>query len=46
MKQTPPSSTIPAFRPDGYLPEGLYVGSEADIIFRFGACGAGVPPAG
>ena len=37
MKQTPPSSTIPPFRPDGYLPEGLYVGSEADIIFRFGS---------
>lgn len=37
MKQIPPSSTIPLFRPDGYLPEGLYVGSEAEIIFRFGS---------
>src|SRR5262245_55920291 len=37
MKQTPPSSTIPPFRPDGYLPEGLYVSSEAEIIFRFGS---------
>ena len=37
MKQTPPSSTIPPFRPDGYLPEGLYVSSAAEIIFRFGS---------
>ena len=37
MKQTPPSSTVPPFRPDGYLPEGLYVSSEAEIIFRFGS---------
>jgi hypothetical protein len=37
MEQTPPSSTIPPFRPDGYLPEGVYVGSEAEVIFRFGS---------
>jgi hypothetical protein len=30
-------STIPAFRADGYLPEGLYLASEAEITFRFGA---------
>jgi hypothetical protein len=29
--------TIPAFRPDGYLPEGLYLVSEAEATFRFGA---------
>jgi hypothetical protein len=37
MKQTPPSSTIPPFRPDGYLPEGVYVCSEAEVLFRFGS---------
>ena len=30
-------STIPKFCTDGYLPEGLYLASEAKIIFRFGA---------
>ena len=30
-------SAIPAFRADGYLPEGLYVASEAEVLFRFGA---------
>jgi len=30
-------SAIPPFRPDGYLPEGLYLASEAEILFRFGA---------
>ncbi|CAA9396665.1 MAG: hypothetical protein AVDCRST_MAG64-1460 [uncultured Phycisphaerae bacterium] len=30
---------IPAFRPDGYLPDGLHVGSEADVTFRFGSTG-------
>jgi hypothetical protein len=24
---------IPAFRSDGYLPEGLHVGSDADVTF-------------
>src|SRR4051812_27501061 len=28
---------IPAFRLDGYLPEGLHVASEADVTFRFGS---------
>jgi hypothetical protein len=37
MKQNQPPSTIPPFRPDGYLPEGVYVCSEADVIFRFGS---------
>ncbi|MEX0724987.1 MAG: hypothetical protein WD065_01875 [Planctomycetaceae bacterium] len=30
-------TAIPDFRPDGYLPEGLHVASEAEILFRFGA---------
>lgn len=29
--------TIPPFRPDGYLPEGVYLVSEAEATFRFGA---------
>lgn len=37
MEQTPLSSTIPPFRPDGYLPEGVYVCSEAEVVFRFGS---------
>ena len=37
MSQTPPSSIIPPFRLDGYLPEGIYVCSEAEVIFRFGS---------
>lgn len=28
---------IPDFRPDGYLPEGLHLASEAELTFRFGA---------
>ncbi len=28
---------IPDFRDDGYLPEGLYVSTEADVTFRFGS---------
>ena len=28
---------IPEFRSDGYLPEGLYIASEEEIIFRFGS---------
>ena len=28
---------IPAFRTDGYLPEGLHPASEADATFRFGS---------
>lgn len=37
MEQEPPPSNIPPFRPDGYLPEGVYVCSEAEVIFRFGS---------
>jgi hypothetical protein len=29
-------SAIPPFRADGYLPEGLYRASEAEVLFRFG----------
>jgi hypothetical protein len=32
-----PVSSIPDFRPDGYLPEGLFLASEAAITFRFGS---------
>src|SRR5580700_821382 len=28
---------IPAFRPDGYLPEGLHPAAEAEVTFRFGS---------
>lgn len=28
---------IPPFREDGYLPEGMYVASLAEVTFRFGA---------
>lgn len=28
---------IPAFRPDGYLPEGIHLASEAEVTFRFGS---------
>lgn len=27
---------IPDFRPDGYLPEGMYLAAEAEMTFRFG----------
>ncbi len=30
-------SAIPKFRSDGYLPEGLYLVSEAEVMFRFGS---------
>ncbi len=32
-----PAPTIPPFRDDGYLPEGLYRASLAEVTFRFGA---------
>nr|VFJ60838.1 MAG: hypothetical protein BECKFM1743C_GA0114222_102819 [Candidatus Kentron sp. FM]VFJ61892.1 MAG: hypothetical protein BECKFM1743A_GA0114220_102951 [Candidatus Kentron sp. FM]VFK12827.1 MAG: hypothetical protein BECKFM1743B_GA0114221_102571 [Candidatus Kentron sp. FM] len=32
----PLSIGIPDFRPDGYLPEGMYFASEAEVTFRFG----------
>ena len=28
---------IPPFRPDGYLPDGLHAGAEAEVVFRFGS---------
>jgi hypothetical protein len=37
MAQGSLSSPIPTLRPDGYLPEGVHVCSEADVIFRFGS---------
>ena len=27
---------IPDFRPDGYLPEGMFLASEVEVTFRFG----------
>jgi hypothetical protein len=32
-----PLSTIPPFRLDGYLPEGVHMSSEAEVMFRFGS---------
>ena len=29
-------NTIPEFRQDGYLPDGLFLASEAEVTFRFG----------
>ena len=37
MAEAPSLSTIPRFRADGYLPEGVHVSSEAEVIFRFGS---------
>lgn len=31
-----PELSIPPFREDGYLPEGLYVATDAETFFRFG----------
>ena len=33
----PRNLTIPRFRSDGYLPEGLYAASAAEVLFRFGS---------
>lgn len=33
----PQDSSIPPFRADGYLPEALYLASEAEVLFRFGS---------
>ena len=33
----PLGTSIPAFRADGYLPSGLHLASEAEVLFRFGA---------
>jgi hypothetical protein len=32
----PRENSIPEFRQDGYLPEGLFLASEAEFTFRFG----------
>lgn len=32
----PRDNGIPDFRPDGYLPEGIYRASTAEVTFRFG----------
>lgn len=37
MEQKPLTSTLPPFRPDGYLPEGVHACSEAEVTFRFGS---------
>lgn len=37
MKQATSSPNIPPFRADGYVPEGVHVCSEAEVIFRFGS---------
>jgi hypothetical protein len=37
MQQAPSTFTIPPFRSDGYLPEGVYVCSEAEVFFHFGS---------
>ena len=36
MTRELPSDAIPDFQPDGYLPAGLYLASEAEVTFRFG----------
>ena len=33
----PLDSMIPQFRTDGYLPDGVYLASEAEVTFRLGA---------
>ena len=33
----PQDSAIPPFRPDGFLPDGVYLASESETLFRFGA---------
>lgn len=32
-----PQQEIPAFRTDGYLPEGLHMATMAEVTFRFGS---------
>ena len=32
----PQENSIPDFRKDGYLPEGVFLASEAEVSFRFG----------
>lgn len=33
----PQDLRIPQFRADGYLPEGVHLASEAEVLFRFGS---------
>ena len=33
----PANLTIPMLRTDGYLPEGVYLATDAEVIFRFGS---------
>jgi hypothetical protein len=33
----PVDANIPDFRPDGYLPNGVHVADENEVIFRFGS---------
>lgn len=37
MNDVPSQFSIPPFREDGYLPEGVFVSSEAEVVFRFGS---------
>jgi hypothetical protein len=37
MEQDASSSSLPPFRTDAYLPEGVYVCSAAEVAFCFGA---------
>jgi len=37
MEQEASTAGIPPLRADGYLPDGVYVCSEAEVIFRFGS---------
>ncbi len=30
------TDTIPPFRSDGYLPDGIHLSTEAEVTFRFG----------
>ncbi len=32
----PKANGLPYFRPDGYLPEGMFIATEAEVTFRFG----------
>ena len=36
MEKDPFEASLPPFQPDGYLPEGLFACSEAEVLFRFG----------
>ena len=36
LAMEPRENRIPDFRQDGYLPEGMFLASEAEVTFRFG----------